>query len=521
MEFFQNSAPVYEESSEKDLIPACLQKENQRFMNLFDFAITQCSTYEDSKALLDEAFKHWTCEDDDVHYAKFCNKFKALFYCIGEKKNISARNVLLSSNFTLDKDQYQKDDDFFEQLATLYHKFEDDLTADANGAMNSIHESHSSFAKLRELCERSVEVPLVSESRSYLGRLFTYLKAFSKVLYIQQNNSGIVSKGRNCSFFEILQHNRALVVGKLLFENNLDPADFEEAFAKLKLDLLYHIAGNCFPTINLHKQEVVSSEELYPENRLYVPTSSIMTYVQKRHWLLAYILSEMYKVHALNVDVNRSRIRHFANHMGLPRIQHLKVLFEGSELITALQNEIDADKLTAYIQKRMESDAAELASSCSSEESVESAQEMSEEHLRAVDWKYLFDIVDSIPEYQMRRSEDYQNLRDLILKSMVSELYEFNYYEYVQHISNGRLRIETILGSFDTWPVDFCIKLLTSELSRLEGSSFERKVLAGWIEKLELYKLVGCFSNRYVWMFVFNIRFLLSDHGVYTTRKMV
>lgn len=489
VEFLEKPSPLYEETSEQELVPLCLQKQNDRFMRMFDFAVTQCTSYEDSKMILDEAFKHYAFETEtDFCYTIFCNRFKLVFENVNKTNKIAARNVLTSSNFTLNLEQYEREDEFFGQLETLYSKFENDLLFETNGSLNSNHESHVTFGKLRELCERFA---LTYESRSYLGRLFAYLKAFSKVLYIVQNNSNIVAKGRNCSFFEILHHNRALLIGKLLFENNLDPADFEETFTKLRLDLLYHIVGNCFPTINLHKREIVSSEELYPENRLYVPTDSIMTYVQKRNWLLAYILSEMYKVHALNVNIDKSRIRHFANYMNLSRIQHLKVLFEGSDLITALQNEIDSEKLINFIQKRMDSDTTDMTSSySSSEDSVENAEEMSEEHMKAIDWKYLYDIVNSIPENQLRRSADYTNLQDLIVKSMVSDLYEFKYYEHVQYICDRQLRIETILGSFDAWPVDFCIRLLTTELSRLQGDNYEQKLLETWIAKLALYKMV-------------------------------
>lgn len=485
LEFLQRESPLNDDTV---CVPLCLQKENDCFMNMFDFAITHCIEYEDSEIVLNEAFKYCASDgEDDFNFAVFCNKFKQVFEHVGKKNNTSARDVLISSHFKLDVGEYQEDEECFEQLETLYNKFEDDLITNKSGSLNSSHEAHTTYSKLREICERHhVDV----SSTGYLTKLFTYLKAFSKVLYIQVNNSAIIAKDENCSYFEILKHNRALLVGKLLFENNLDPADFEDTFVQLKLDLLYHIAGNCFPTINLHKQEIVSSEELYPENQLYVPTNSIMTYIQKRNWLLAYILSEMYKVHALNVEINRTRIRHFENYMKLARIQHLKVLFEGSDIITALQNDIDADKLISFIQKRMENATTNMTSSHSSEDSVESAEEMSEEHMKAIDWKSLFDIVDSIPENQLRKSQDYLNLRDLIIKSMVSELYEFKYHEYVQYICNGQLRIETILGSFDSWPINFCNRILTAELSRLEKSNFDKKILKTWIEKLELYKLV-------------------------------
>lgn len=489
LEFLKKESPLYNEDSETELVPSCLQKENNAFMNMFDFALTHCKGYEDSAVILNEAFKYFVFDSDvEFNYVSFCNKFKLVFEYVGKKQKLSARDLLISSKFTLDVNEYRTEEEFFEQLETLYKKFENDLNVTNSGSLNSSHEAHTTYSKLRELCDRHQSDV---SSAAYLTRLFTYLKAFSKVLYIQQNNSVIIARDMNCSFFEILKHNRALVVGRLLFENNLDPADFEDTFIKLKLDLLYHIAGNCFPTINLHKQEIVSSEELYPENRLYVPTTSIMTYIQKRNWLLAYILSEMYKVHSLNVEINRTRIRHFENYMKLARIQHLKVLFDGSDIITALQNEIDSEKLISFVQKRMETASTYMTSSySSSEESVENAEEMSEEHLKAIDWKYLFDIVDSIPENELRKSQDYVNLRDLIIKSMVSELYEFKYHEYVQYISNGQLRIETILGSFDSWPVDFCSRILTAELSRLERSHFEQKILKTWIEKLELYKLV-------------------------------
>lgn len=482
LEFFQKRSPLYEENIEKQIIPFCLQRGNDRFMSMIDFAITQCNSFEESELILNEAFKVCNFEEE-TDYVVFCKKFKVIFDQVG--KNRPAHEVLISSNFSLNIEECKQQEEFFEQLDSLYNKFQENLNISRAGSLNSNHEAHVTYAKLQEISSND------TNKKSYLARLFNYLKAFSKVLSIQQNNFGFVAQNKHCSYFEILKHNRALLVGKLLFENNLDPADFEDTFIKLKLDLLYHITGNCFPTINLHKQEFISSEELYPENFLNVPTNSIMVYIQKRNWLLAFILSEMYNISAVNVDLNRMRIRHFENYINSSRIQNLKVLFDGNETITALQNEIDSEKLINFIQKRMDSDdAANMTSSYSSEESVENAEEMSEEHIKAIDWKYLFDIIDSIPEIQLRKSPNYINLRDLIIKSMVSELSEFKYHEYVQCITDRQLRVETILGSFDTWPIDFCIRILTKEISRLAKGNFEQKILKTWIEKLELYKLV-------------------------------
>lgn len=126
-----------------------------------------------------------------------------------------------------------------------------------------------------------------AEHVPYLSKFFNYLKAFCRILYIEQNNSDIVSKNRNASYFDLIGFNRSELVGKLVFERKMTPAEFEKYFGVLKLDYLYHIIGNCFPTINLHTQENVTKEELYPENRLYIPDKSIITYIKNAigYWL--------------------------------------------------------------------------------------------------------------------------------------------------------------------------------------------------------------------------------------------
>lgn len=472
-----------------------LQIKNHTFMDTFDIAITQPKDFEDCKVLIDLAYEKTLYKENSFStYSQFCHNIRNIFNELGLKHQMSAASILNTSLLKLDFQVAKNEEEIRLTLNTLYQQFEEQVDSEEKGNLDPHHVSHSTYLKLNDTCDRLAFCYVENKGvTSYLQRLYIYLKAFSKVFYAEGDNSQILSQGKSVSYFEILKFNRAELMGKLLFEMKLNPSNYEQYFSKLKLSLLYHIVGNCFPTINLHQEDNVPTEEMYPENRLFVPDENLIDYIQRRNWLLAYILNEMYNIRASTIDVHELRIQNFVNYMQLPRIQQLKVLFNGSELIAALQNEINPEKTIGFLNKMMlkKQNDQMTDSSTSSGSNVEPGEEMLEENLKTTDWKLLYDILESIPENQLRKSSDYLVLKDLILENIVTEQWEAGYYKYVRKISNRTLRVEMTLQNFKYWPLSFCIDVISAELSHLDNPHLEvREELEIWLKRLEIYEKV-------------------------------
>lgn len=531
--FISNKAPVCEEidsllEQKVNDFPylSQLQARNNAFMDIFDIAITQPKNFDDCKALIDVAFEESGFKESNYStYLQFCLTINSILNELGGKYKCSAVNILNSSRIKLDFQASKNEEELYQCLKELFELFNEQIAAQAEGSVDPQHVSHKSYIKLNDICERLAFCCAENKSvTSYLQRLYSYLRAFSRVLYVEGDNSEVLSLGKNVSYFEILNFNRAELMGKLLFERKLNPTNYEQHFSNMKLSLLYHIVGNCFPTINLH-QEDISTDEMYPENRLFVPDENIIDYIQKRNWLLAYILNEMYNVCASTIDVNEIRIQNFVNYMQLPRIQQLKILFNDSELIASLQNEINTEKTMAFITNMIKKDAIRIRhSSTSSGSSTESGEEMFEEHLKTTDWKLLYDIIESIPENQLRKTNEYSVLQDLILENIVAEQWITGFYEYVRKISNRTLRIETTLHNFKYWPLNFCIDIISAELSNLTASDFEAKTeLEIWLKRLQLYENVSHLFKVcmiYLYLSAFQISDIIQQSSWYDIHKL-
>ncbi|KAJ8925266.1 hypothetical protein NQ315_009094 [Exocentrus adspersus] len=500
---------VTDKSKEKKFLDH-LKYENEAFMDTFDLAITQPKNVEHCSSLIRLAFDKRNLDKDTYSsYNTFCTKLHNLWKEIGYNKKLTLSDIIISPYHSLDLTVYKNEEDFYVNLAELYKEFNSNMNIDENGFLNSNHPSHKSFLKLDLMCNKFVELSRENEDNvKYLEKLYTYLKAFSKVFYIEQDSSEIVSKGKNVSYFNLLYHNRSGLMGKLLFERHLDPTEFEKYFGKLKLDYLYHVIGNCFPTINLHSQENVSKEELYPENNIYTPSKSIITYILKRNWLLAFILSEMHKIEDVKIDVGEVRVQSFLRYMKLPRVQNLKVLFDDNEITTALQNEISIQKVSHYIDaKILKSDYLTSSQySQNSNDSFEAAQEILEDVIKSTNWKELYDIVDSIPANQLRKASVLTHLKDMILMNLVQDRFEINYFKYVQFISDKDVRLSTILCNLKQWPGNFCIDVIKSEITKFESvQGTHITELKMWLHQIQLCEELKSILEVQNWFKAFEI----------------
>ncbi|XP_023016666.2 zinc finger FYVE-type containing 26 spastizin isoform X1 [Leptinotarsa decemlineata] len=462
--------------------------DSETFMNMLDLAITLSQTSEDCEAMLQLACENNTLDNSVVSsYSRFCKRLLDVCKDIGISRNIPAGEILVSPKYSMDLGKYKKDEEFRENLSVIYDELIADLNLNEAGYLNSKHLSHRSFIKLNKLCTENFESSVVSETRTpYLSKLYNYLKAFSKILYIEQNSSDIISRGKNTSFFDLLYHNRSELMGKLLFERNLDPSEFEKYFGKLKLDYLYHVVGNCFPTINLHTEENLAKDELYPENNLYTPSKSIISYIQKRNWLLAFILNEMYRVEGVKVDISEVRVKVFLNYLKLPECSQLKSLYNNNLIITALQNEISAQKLSDYANSLIARQDM-MCSLHSSVDSFETGEELLEDTYKSTNWRELYDLVRCVPENQLTKNKAFSNLKDMILTNLIQDGLTEEFFKYVFFISNRDLRIGIILDHMKEWPGEFCMDVIKSEITKFEAVQDGKLVeLKMWLLQIDL-----------------------------------
>ncbi|KAL3287110.1 hypothetical protein HHI36_001591 [Cryptolaemus montrouzieri] len=435
-------------------------------------------------------------------YSKFCENLFSISEKVMPIKNFSICDIILSPDIPFSVEDFEGNQEFEEELSSLCDQFKAELLKKSEGNLNNNHPAHKTFSKIESLCKNyKKDKTDCTKSTNYLGKLYNYLKAFSKVLFIEENTSIIISKGMNTSLFELLDYNRSELMGQLLFEKNLDPTEFEAYFYKLKLDFLYHLIGNCFPTINLHTEEFVTEEELFPENNLYVPTANIIQYIMKRNWLLALILKEMYKVPNIKMDINESRIQAFSNYKDLPSTQNLRCIFDNNEIITSLQHEIPIQKVKIYMDQKMLVHNNMFSSQISthSNQSLETAEEIIEDSLKTTDWKELFDVLNSIPEVQMRKSKELRDLKDSVACSIISDHFEFECFKYVRHIEDKTKRLDAIWNNFMSWPADFCLDIINAELSNFETSENCTEQLENWRKTIELCKGLSKLLNVTSW----------------------
>ncbi|KAL1501989.1 hypothetical protein ABEB36_007205 [Hypothenemus hampei] len=485
-DFFQEypviTCPEWEEVIKRniDIYPflECYRGNNEFYMNLLDLVITQGETLKDSKVLMEFAdqYKVSSLEQD----SKFADLVaKLLFLLEDEQENRVALPYLLStSELYLSNEEYKRHQEFYCKLKDFYEDFCQSLSLEEPGVLNGDHNSHKIFLNIIKYVEDPTSV-------DYLQKLFNYLKAFSRVFYIEKNTSQVVSKGKNSSYFSLLTFNRSELMGHLLFQKNLKPVEFENYFEKLKLDFLYHVAGNCFPTVNLHAKDKVAKEELYPDNILYAPDMAVIMFVKRRHWLLSILLTEMYQIEGLEWDLEEYRVQTFVNHMRLPRIKKLTPLFKNNEILASLHYEISYQTVHDFVYTEIgrhnfvSSNNAGLAT-------LEKGEEIEEHELKTTNWKQLYDIIDSIPEKQFRNNVDFLYLKDVILVQLVRETFECNHHHYALEIINNGVRVNLLLEHMKCWPPDFCVNFIKREMSKFNCHSKEIVTeLKLWLKYIE------------------------------------
>ncbi|KAK5647689.1 hypothetical protein RI129_002581 [Pyrocoelia pectoralis] len=472
------------------------------FMNIIDLILTLPNNSEECSDLINLALIY-SDVDVDEHYLNFFTRMKNIFKEINTRYTLSIKEILCNPEFELDTEQHQANESFHIQLMHLSNILYKQLEGISDGKFNEKHAAHKTFIKLHQLFSSNYTEG--KEQIRYLLRLFNYLKGFSKIFYIEHNNSDLISMGKNTSLFAILNMGRSEILQKLLFERNLDISDFEQLFVKLKLDLVYHVASIFFPSISLGNPSVC----VWEGKQTFSSNSHVISYIQKRNWLLAYILKNIYNIEDSDVVLNEVRIKSLLNYLKLPRLQQLKTLFNDNAMITALQHNINPSTLKGYFDTHTVQVDGFLQGSQISTGSFETGEEIFEGSLKITDWKHLFDIIDNIPQTQLCNNEELVALRDKVLMELVSDCFEPDFYKYVQYITNDRLRCECIINNFTTWRGNFCINVMKSEISnfsKIDDEYLEK--FKDWCEKIELCEKIKDLSNKDTW---FEIWLLCSN----------
>ncbi|XP_066249376.1 zinc finger FYVE domain-containing protein 26 homolog [Euwallacea similis] len=471
------------------------QSDRELFMYMLDLSISQVDTCEDSKVLLHLSSSYDTLSGSDTGLSKFARVLIVLLNEAGESKSGPLSSILLNPQIDFHA-KIKTMDGCYQSLQNLYTRFCQSLyVEEMAGNFSKDHSSHAVFNSLfsSSCLNEAAAVSEDAERVKYLQKLFNYLQAFSEVLYIEVDASDLISKGKNCSFFNLLFYNRSELMGHLLFEKNLEPTEYEKYFSKLKLDFLYHVAGNCFPTINLHSHERITKEELYPENILYPPNPAVINYIKRRNWLIALLLIEMHKVKEVELEIGVSRIQNFINYLRLPRIQNLQPIFKYNEIMTGLQNEIHFQQVHDFVYseigKRVDIDSTHSSGSrCI----FDAAEEIEEDKLKSTNWKHLYLVIESISDKQLRKNRHFKELRDMLLVNLVRDGVECEYYKYVMKIHDKAIRINMILDYMKVWPEDFCINSLKYELTRFDLNTVDRRLveLVMWLKHIEHSKRI-------------------------------
>ncbi|KAF5289881.1 hypothetical protein FQR65_LT02015 [Abscondita terminalis] len=472
--------------------------DHDKFLDLVDLLVTVPNNSTECNDLL-EMTTFYSNINQQSHCYKFFKNIAEVFAEVNTNLPLSIKDILCNSEIDLNVEQYKMKESFFVQLCHLYEIFCKQISYTKEGTLNEKHPVHKTFIKLHQLFFNHYTYEGKDQIK-YLQRLYNYLRGFSKVFYIEQNNSEIISHNKNTSFFEILNMGRSEILEKLIFEKNLDVSDFEQLFIKLKLDLVYQISAIFFPNIF-----VADKNHLVEKKSGRSPNNQIISYIQKRNWLLAYIVKEIYKSEDLKLDLSEVRVKTFINYLKLPSIQELKPLYGNNQVITALHHAVSLQTLKSYIDERTlkheDVDHSNLLlTSQVSTGSLETGEEIFESGLQITDWKHLFDVINSIPQRQLFNSKELTELHDMILNELIGDCFEPDFFKYVRLIKDNNLRRQCILNNYTTWPGDFCISVMKSELSNFSGINEEQKEkLNSLCEKIDLCEKIRKMLSRNTW----------------------
>ncbi|KAK9880596.1 hypothetical protein WA026_011836 [Henosepilachna vigintioctopunctata] len=471
--------------------------QNGKFMNIMDLLCTNSSIQKLGSLIFELYDANNTLSVNIVSpYSDFCSNVLALYKSLATE-NKSICDLIVSPDILLNFEAHQRHLKFQNELSVLCDQFNRELLADETGNLNQNHPTHETFLKISEHCSNYSQYNTEkSENTNYLEKLFNYLKAFSKVLYLEQDSSVVISKGKNTSFFELLNYNRSELMGQLLFEFHLNPTEFEEYFTKMELDFLYHLVGNCFPTINLHTEESVTDEELFPENNLYLPNNNIIDYILKRNWLLSFIVKEMYN---MNLNSNEPRVQIFSNFRNLSTTKNLTCMFDNNNMITSLQYNICIHKLKRFINDKIEKHGSMYSSEMIAH-SLGTDEEIVHDVLKSTIWKELFNVLNSIPEVQVNKNEEIKEFRNMLAFNIINDQFEYEFFKYVNVIDDKALRFETIKNNFKTWSAEISLNAIKAELSNFEEhEEGVQRQLKLWEQVIELYDSLSESLNYNNW----------------------
>lgn len=371
-----------------------------------------------------------------------------------------SNTILLSCN-SIDVSKFDEEYNQYEKLAKVYDNFQAITQRSEPGTLSFNHPLHKLLLELQEICTGFKFQN--KDQIQYMHKLLKYLKAFSKIFLLEQNNTDLISKGCDASLLEILKHQRVDLISKLIYERHVDGVDFDYIFGKMKLDLTYHIAACSFPKVNLNRNN--ANWKGVP---LFRPRSDVVRYIQKRNWLLAFMINKIHGIQDEKIDSNEIRIRTLGNLIQLKDVQNLKSLFNDNEMLTVLNRDF-----CTYI-----TDQPEVTSN--------------EDHFYPIllqlpdtnNWKQLYDLISSISE--IRTDAKIQKLCDLILCNLIKSREEHDYFKYIRFITNREIRLEIILAEMQYWPAEFCLDIIKFETSIFDNGD-KVKDIQHWYKKIQLY----------------------------------
>lgn len=428
-------------------------KNNEVYMNLVDAALTLPTNHEQSIQLINEARKCKKSTNISSEYEKFCENLFKIFDEVEEKtENIS--RILTNSSYSLKYDKFKAKNKFFCDMLNILKQF---CTTETR---------KEAYISLLELISNQNY-----SSENYLRKIYNYLSLLAQLLSYDED------------IFEILNKNRAAMIGDLFFVQNIPPRELESLFSKLELDIIYHIAWYCLPIIKLHVNQKEDSNFIESGNstfaeyfklmqtkysgneidvKMYTPDFSLLSYIRRRNWLLAYIINKIHEIEEAKPDTNSNRTKFFNNLLNLPRNQMLKKLYDENLIITSLQHKIDVGKFINFLHEQ-----------------------------ERKDWKILYQIIDNFPENISVSNKDLCTLRDYLICNLVSGLtVESEEYLYVQRITNCSLRIQCILDNLKNWQGKVCIDVLENELTHKDSFLEREEELQEWLKSIKLYENV-------------------------------
>lgn len=146
-----------------------------------------------------------------------------------------------------------------------------------------------------------------------------------------------------------------------------------------------------------------------------------------------------------------------------------------------------SDYINSHLQNYQKFD---LNNSISSD-NFETAEELTEDALKATDWKTLYDMLEDVPPYQVEDGKELRELKDKVLVNLIRDGMEVDFHKYVDLINEEKLRINTIIDNIKNWPEDICKEVITLEITKFGDSKTEQVLeLEKWLEYIKFCEQV-------------------------------